>query len=227
MDEMLSDLTNLRGRYEQEVAEVRGAEHLTQEAKDERIRDLTRDFTSANARETAEVEDALEQRHRRLYRAAHAPEEPDGDVQAALLREMRRERVERDLTDRWERRGAGPTVEEYEEVLLRGDDLELTVYETLGPRRIGDAMRRQAVSERMEEGRRGRMSPERRRALEELEGLEKERAHVGYVLALRKSTMGPMLRGNMQGSRVAGDEGTAGRTTGRPHARQASPRLEH
>jgi len=217
MDDYLKDLSEMRGRYERAVAAVRADGDLTRKAKDERIRGLTADFVAANARATADFEGRLEREHRDLYRAAHAPEEAARDTQAALLSELRHQRVERDLTDTWDRRGDGPTVEEYEEALLRGDDAELAVYETRGPRRIKNPMRRQDVAERMEEGRRARMPPKRRLALEALERFEKERARVGYVLALRNGTVGRMTRGNMQRGRpvpgvaspAPGERGTA------------------
>jgi hypothetical protein len=213
-DGLLNGLSELRGRYEREVAAARADEDLTQEARDRRIRDLTRDFTSAYAAEKAEIEEALEQRHRHLYRAAHAPEEVDGDAQAALLHEMRHQRVERDLTDTWDRRGAGPTLEEYERALLRGDEIELAVYETHGRRRIKDAMTRESVARRMDEARRERMSPQRRRALKELEQLEKERARVGYVLALRDQTMATTVSGNLKQRPVQSDAGERERRRG-------------
>jgi hypothetical protein len=120
-DEFLRDITELRDRYEREVAEVRADEDLTREAKEERIR------------------------------------------------------------------GSSPA--------------------TSRP----PTARSTSVERALEEGRRERMSPERRGALEELERFEAERAHVGYVLALRDGTMKAMTRGNMQGERVAGVAGGPGR----------------
>lgn len=194
----LNNLTELRSRYEADVAQVRGNGDLTEKAKAERIKELTQKFEDSYIKEKREVEATLERTERQLYKKAHAREEGTGDVQADLLREMRQQRVERDLLDVWEQRGDGPTLEEYELAVLRGDEDELAAYERLGPRRIKDAWQRQAFAERAEEGRQERMPQEKRRAIEELKEFEEERGKLGYALAVRDNTAKVMSSGNLQ-----------------------------
>ncbi len=189
----LNSLAELRNRYEADVTQVKNNEDLKERVKAERIKELTEEFERSYIEEKRKTEAALERTGRALYQKAHASEEGAGDIQADLLREMRRQRIERDLLDKWETRGDGPTVEEYEEALLRGNEDELAVYESYGPRRVRDQDQRQAVVERIERGRRERMTPERRRALEELKSFEKERDHAEYAMALQDQLARTMI----------------------------------
>ena len=126
---------------------------------------------------------------------------------------MRRQRVEGDLRDAWEQRGAGPTLEEYEAALLRGDDVELAAYEKFGTRRIRDATARQAFAERAEAAGRERMPAGRRQALEEYERFEGEREKLGHALGVRDHTARTMAGNNLQGTRDTAD-GTGVRIRG-------------
>lgn len=154
---------------------------LSHEAKTRKIGEIQSEFRWAYSEERKRATEQFENERRDAYRRAHPVEQPGNDTQGEILKELRRARVERDLFARWDN-GVGPTLNDYQRVLDRGDTEEIEAYERHGiSRATGDGAAQ--FKHQVRENQRSRMSEEQRGAVDELEELEGSEMEFGVAVA--------------------------------------------
>ncbi len=184
----LKDAYALRDRLDAEVAAVQTDKDLTTEAKARRVRELVEDFEPRYLAEKRELVEAMEQHRHTLTKKAYPAERLGDDVQRALLEEMVGQRIEREIAAQAEGGGFDP-VSAVEDARYRGDEARQAVLERVGKRYLPeDRAYHERFSALVEEGRRERMTPPQRSALEQLEAFEHQSAEVGQALAFMDTT---------------------------------------
>ncbi len=190
----LKDAYALRDQLDAQVAEVKADKDLATEAKARRVRDLAADFEAHYLAEKRELEQAMEQHRRTLTKKAYPAERLGDDVQRALLEEMVGQRIEREIAAQAEVGGFDP-VRALEDARYRGDTARQAVVERVGKRYLpDDRAYRERFSALVEEGRRERMTPDQRSALEQLEAFEQRSGEVSQALAFMDTTTQAKLR---------------------------------
>lgn len=138
MSDYTKELDRLKADHRDRVAQNRADQDLTEEARTRRIRELDESYAAAYTKEKARVMERISAERERLYRKANPVRKPGTDTQRELLREMRLQRVEREVRELFEEQRHDPLLA-YQEAVRVGDDERVEVIGRLGPRYLKDS----------------------------------------------------------------------------------------